>query len=162
MTKKIVNEQGCCRLITYQIIEVCAISLCCQANKLTSTIRPPDLVYCAVCGVTSARWWALPGHWAGPSLCVVGAQLPTSPLLLTLVSLLSVASLDSGFACSLPPWRDNKPSWCLLVEMDLSKIHSSRPHGKSLTKKGTSGLVNQSSQDSGTRWRRTWRISREA
>ena len=47
------------------------------------------MVQCAVCGVTSARWWALPGHWAGPSLCVVGAQLPTSPLLLTLVSLLS-------------------------------------------------------------------------
>merc|ERR1711910_138603 len=61
-----------------------------------------------------------------------------------------MGSCPPVLCCSpcLPPWRDNKPSWCLLVEMDLSKIHSSRPHGKSLTKKGTSGLVNQSSQDS--------------
>ena len=41
------------------------------------------------------------------------------------------------FIYSLPKkWRDNRQTWCLLVEMDSSRIHSSHPPGKSLTKNG--------------------------
>merc|ERR1711976_970116 len=54
-------------------------------------------------------------------------------------------------------WRDSPQKWCLLVEMDSSKIHSSHQHGRSLTKKGTTGWVNLT-MASGKRLRVTWLI----